>query len=132
MVTPPGDPSPGDRIELRGLRIVATHGVLEHEQHSPQPFELDIDLLVDTSASAGSDDLADTADYGAAVSRAHAIVAGRSHLLIESLASEVAEAMLEDPHVREATVTLRKLRPPVPFDLASAAVKLTRCRKSPV
>jgi dihydroneopterin aldolase len=33
-----------------------------------------------------------------------------------------------DPRITAVTVTVRKLRPPVPFDLASAAVTLSRTR----
>jgi len=36
----------GGRIELRGLRLVGTHGVLAEEQERAQPFEVDLDLSV--------------------------------------------------------------------------------------
>ncbi len=62
-------PAPGidppDRIELRGLRALGTHGVLPEEQERPQPFEVDLDLEVDLRRAGRSDDLADTVDYGA-------------------------------------------------------------------
>ena len=48
------------------------HGVLPEEQVRPQPFEVDIELLVDVAAAGASDELDDTVDYGAvceAVSR---------------------------------------------------------------
>ena len=37
---------PGDRIELRGLRCVGTHGVLVEEQERAQPFEVDLDRRI--------------------------------------------------------------------------------------
>ena len=54
-----------DRIELRGLRVTATCGVLPEEKARRQPFEVDLDVHVDLGAPSLSDDLADTVDYGA-------------------------------------------------------------------
>ena len=44
---------------------MGVHGVLPEEQVRPQPFEVDVELLVDLRAAGASDDLADTVDYGA-------------------------------------------------------------------
>lgn len=117
-----------DRIELRGLRVVATHGVLDEERVRAQPFELDLDLALDTAAAATSDDLADTVDYGAVLDTAARIVAGPPRRLLESVAVAVADALLAEPRVRAVTVTLRKLRPPVAHDLDSAGVRVHRAR----
>ena len=76
-----------------------------------------------------SDDLADTIDYGA-VSEAVAAsdrrgprrpagAPGRAH-------RRHGPRLWPDPRARSVTVTVRKLRPPVPVDLASAAVRITR------
>ena len=117
-----------DLIELRGLRVLGTHGVLAEEQVRAQPFEVDLDIEVDVSAAAASDALADAVDYGAVVDAVAAVVAGEHHDLLERLASRIADAVLADPRVRAVTVVLRKLRPPVPHDLASAGVRLRRER----
>ena len=55
---------PGDRIELRGLRVRAVCGVLPEERERYQPFEFDIDVYTDLADAAASDDLVDTVDYG--------------------------------------------------------------------
>ncbi|MHB1927901.1 MAG: dihydroneopterin aldolase [Acidimicrobiales bacterium] len=124
---------PGDRIELRGLRALGTHGVLPEERLRPQPFEVDLDLYADLSAAGGSDALGDTVDYGA-VARAVAAEVGGAHAeLLEHLAQRVATAALEvaGPRATAVVVTVRKLRPPVPVELASAAVTISRSRPSP-
>jgi dihydroneopterin aldolase len=48
--------------------------------------------------------------------------------LLEHLAQRIATTVLDlaGPRARSVTVTLRKLRPPVPVDMASAAVRITR------
>ncbi|HEX2040085.1 MAG TPA: dihydroneopterin aldolase [Acidimicrobiales bacterium] len=117
-----------DRIELRGLRVTATHGVLPEEQARAQPFELDLDIEADLRPAGASDALADTVDYGALAETAAGIVTGERHALLERVAERVAEELLADRRVRAVTVVIRKLRPPVPVDLASAAVRVTRTR----
>ena len=117
---------PADRIELRGLRSIGTHGVLAEEQTRAQPFEVDLDLDVDLAPAGRSDDLADTVDYGALAERVASIVTGERHLLLERLAGRIADAALADSRVQSVTVTVRKLRPPVPVDLAVAAVRVVR------
>ncbi|MGH9028722.1 MAG: dihydroneopterin aldolase [Acidimicrobiales bacterium] len=128
---PLADPMAGlaaDRIEVRGLRLYGTHGVLDSERNSSQPFEVDLDLFVDTEAPAASDDLEDTADYSAATDAAARVLSGPPRRLLEALASEIAAEVLKDARVRSVTVGLRKLRPPVQHDIGSAGVRLTRSR----
>jgi dihydroneopterin aldolase len=117
-----------DRIEIRGLRVIAVHGVHEVEQRSPQPFEIDLDIYVDAENAARSDDLADTADYAAAADHVAKVMSGPPRKLLESLALEIAEAISSDPRVNSVTVGLRKLHPPMPHDLDSAGVRITRSR----
>lgn len=116
-----------DRIELRGLRALGRHGALAGERESSQPFEIDLDLRADLSVASGSDRLTDTVDYGAVVAAAVAVVETESWHLIERLAERVAEAVGEvDERVGRVTATVRKLRPPVAADLATAGVRVTR------
>jgi len=115
-----------DRIELRGLRVVGTHGVLPEEQSRAQPFEVDLDLEADLGPAGRSDRLADTVDYGALAEQVAAVVSGERHALLERLAARIADTVLDDRRVTSVTVTLRKLRPPVPVDMASAGVRVVR------
>lgn len=119
---------PRDVIELRGLRVLGRHGCLPEEQERDQPFEVDLDVVVDLSAAGRSDDLTDTLDYAAVVSAAAGVVAGAPSALLERVAERIAEAVLDDARVDAVTVAVRKLRPPVPADLATAGVRITRSR----
>jgi dihydroneopterin aldolase len=127
VVSEVGRPVPDrDRIELRGLRVVGTHGVLPEEQSRAQPFEVDLDLEADLGPAGRSDRLADTVDYGALAEQVAAVVSGERHALLERLAARIADTVLDDRRVTSVTVTLRKLRPPVPVDMASAGVRVVR------
>jgi dihydroneopterin aldolase len=123
--TAPGD---GDRIQLRGLRAVGTHGVLPEERTRAQPFEIDLDLSVDLTLAAGSDRLADTVDYAAVAALAAAIVSGpTSFELLEAMAAAIAEATLTvDLRISTVTVHLRKVRPPLPEDIDMVGVRISR------
>ena len=118
-----------DRIELRGLRATGRVGVLPAEREADQPLELDLDLTVDLAAAAASDDLADTVDYGAVCDAAVAAVRAGHVDLLERLASRVVDAVLAvDGRIAAVDVVVRKLRPPVPHDLATSGVRLVRRR----
>lgn len=115
-------------IQLRGLRAVGTHGVLAEEQSRAQPFEVDLDVEVDLAAAAASDALDDTLDYGGLADVVERIVTSERYALLERLAGRILEEVLADHRVTSATVTVRKLRPPLPVMLDHVAVSLTRSR----
>lgn len=115
-----------DVIQLRGLRALGTHGVLPEERDRPQPFEVDLDVEADLRAAGRSDEVSDTIDYGALAALVAAVLEGERCALLERLAERIAESVLADGRVRSVTVTVRKLRPPVPVLLGHAGVRLTR------
>jgi dihydroneopterin aldolase/2-amino-4-hydroxy-6-hydroxymethyldihydropteridine diphosphokinase len=119
----------GDRIELKGLRATGTHGVLDEEKTRAQPFEVDLVLEADLRSAGLTDALEDTADYGAVAEAAVAVVAGRHADLLETLAARIAAAALAAaPNVGAVTVSVRKMRPPVPLQMESAGVTIRRTR----
>ena len=117
-----------DRLELRGLRVLGTHGALAEEQSRAQPFEIDLDVVADLSIAGRSDALDDTIDYGAVVASVERVVQSEHHQLLERLAQRISEEVLADERVTSVTVAVRKLRPPVPQDVATSGVRITRAR----
>jgi len=120
---------PADRIELRGLRLAAIVGVLPHERTTAQPLEIDLDVVTDLAPAGSSDELEDTIDYGALCDAVEAAVAAARPRLLEALAERVAATVLaQDDRIAEVVVALRKLRPPVPQQLDTSGVRITRRR----
>jgi len=115
-----------DRILVSGLREMGVHGVLAEEQERPQPFRVDLELLVDLSPAGASDALADTVDYGSLSEAVRAIVASEHHQLLERLAARIAEVCRADPRVRGVIVEVRKLEPPLPGDIDYVGVRIER------
>jgi dihydroneopterin aldolase len=117
-----------DHIQLRALRALGKHGALPEERVRAQPFEVDLDIYADLRSAGRSDALGDTIDYGAVSEAVVSIIEGPHAELIEHLAERIASAVIDVSGGRatSVTVTVRKLRPPVPVELALAAVQITR------
>lgn len=116
-----------DRIELHGLRVTAVVGVLPEERERAQPLEIDLVAGIDLSAAGVSDELADTVDYAAICERVVHTASTAEPLLLERLATLVADAALgTDARIEAVEVSIRKLRPPVPHVLASSGVRIVR------
>ena len=114
------------RIELRGIRAVGLHGAGDEERSAHQPFEVDVDIFANLGAAGSSDELGDTVDYGVVAEVVAGVVEGESHRLLERIAVRIAEEVAAvDPRVTSVTVTVRKLRPPVPVDMGTAGVRIT-------
>ena len=109
---------------------MALCGALPEERDRAQPFELDVDIGADLEPSGHSDDLGDTVDYGRVCADVAAAAEGEQFTLMETMAQRVAEAcLLADQRVEWVTVEVRKLRPPVPQQLSTSGVRITRHRQ---
>ncbi len=56
------------------------------------------------------------------------MITGEQPVLLERMASRIAAVVLESPGVGAVTVAVRKLRPPVPTELATSGVRIRRAR----
>ena len=117
-----------DHMYIRGLRKMALIGVLPHEREARQPIQVDIDLEVDLADAGLTDNLDDTANYGAIAEAVSVVVDTSEDFLLERLVTRIAERCLQFDHVEVADVTLTKLRPPIAETLDSTAVRVVRSR----
>jgi dihydroneopterin aldolase len=117
-----------DTITIRGIRGTGHHGVFEHERVDGQVFVVDVELSVDTSAAASSDDLADTVDYGEVATAVHALIVGEPVDLVETLAERIALECLAWRAVESVEVTVHKPQAPitVPFDDVELRIRRSR------
>jgi 7,8-dihydroneopterin aldolase/epimerase/oxygenase len=118
-----------DRIELRGLRVRGRHGVFDHERRDGQDFVVDVTVWMELAAAAVSDDLADTVDYGALAQLAADVVAGPPRNLIETVAAEIADAVMSDERLHAVEVVVHKPDAPIPLTFADVAVVARRSRR---
>jgi dihydroneopterin aldolase len=118
-----------DTIRLTDIALYGFHGVTPAERQVGRLFEVDVELQLDLTAAAETDDLGATVDYAAVceiVRRVHE--AGPWHLL-EAMAGRIAKEIAGAFPVEEVTVRVRKPHPPVGSLVGTAEVEITR-RKS--
>lgn len=119
-----------DRIALNGLLVRGHHGVYEHEKRDGQEFGVDVVVWLDLGPAAAGDDLRRTANYGELAERAAAIVGGPPRDLVETVAVEVADAVLAEHPVEAVEVTIHKPHAPIPLTFSDVAVTVQRSRPS--
>ncbi len=117
-----------DQIRIRGLRVMAICGALPEEQERRQPFMIDLDVEADLVTAGSSDDLSDTINYGELCERITEVVQAGRFVLIERVATVIADTVLQYERAEAVTVELRKLRPPVPEPLDTCGVRIRRTR----
>ena len=105
---------------------MGVHGVLPEEQVRPQPFQVDVEFIVDVTAAGESDELEDTVDYSAVCEAVSRVVTSEQYRLLERLATRIAEVCRADPRVVGVVVEVRKLHPPVRAQLDYVAVRVER------
>ena len=116
-----------DHILIREIEVECIIGILPRERTTKQRVLIDIDLSVDLSRAAASDDIADTVDYKELKNRIVTMVEESQFLLIERLAHQIAEICLQESLVERVSVTLDK--PDALTSARSVAVSITRGRQ---
>ena len=117
-----------DRILLEAMRFQGTHGVHEHEQLNPQPFDVDVELSLGLQPAGLSDDLGLTIDYSRVYDTCRQIVESTRFNLIEALAEAIAHEVIADFPVAEVGVRVRKPEVQLGGPLDHAMVEIWRRR----
>lgn len=117
-----------DQIHITGLRAVAIVGALPHEREFAQPLRIDLVLDVDLHDAGASDELGDTVHYGEVAERVVDAVQESKDVLLERVAARIVDVALTFDRVDVVDVLVTKLRPPIPVDAETTAVRLQRSR----
>lgn len=117
-----------DRIVLANMRFMGRHGFYGHELLAPQPFEVDVELVLDLQPAGIDDDLTKSVDYGAVYEAVRAIVESTSFRLLEAIAEAISHELLADFDVDEVGVRVRKPAVKLGGPLDHAGVEIRRRR----
>ena len=118
-----------DRIRLRGLAFFGFHGNLPAEAELGQRFLVDVELRTSVEMAGASDRIEDAVDYSAVYALVKEWVEGKRFHLLETLASRMAEAILNDfERVGSVVVEVHKPQAPLPGVFADVSVSVERCR----
>ncbi|HSG86108.1 MAG TPA: dihydroneopterin aldolase [Candidatus Limnocylindrales bacterium] len=118
-----------DRVFVRGILVDGRHGVEAAERAAPQPFQVDVELLLDLAPAGRDDDLERTADYAAVDREVRRVVTTTSFRLVEALAEAIAKALLAGFPAEEAIVRVTKPAVRLAGPFASAGVEIRRVRR---
>jgi dihydroneopterin aldolase len=118
----------GDRLLVEGLCFVAKHGVYEEERRDGRRFRVDVEVELGAGRASGADELSQTVDYRNIAQAILDVAHGPSHLLIETLAHDMAALLLARLPVEAVALTLRKYVEGVPGEPACVGVSILRRR----
>ncbi|MEY2626070.1 MAG: dihydroneopterin aldolase [Gammaproteobacteria bacterium] len=85
-----------DKIFLRGLEVECIIGFIDWERRVKQRIQIDLELPVDCTRAARSDDVVDTLDYKSVAKRVIAFVEASEFMLVETMAHRMAMMILEE------------------------------------
>jgi dihydroneopterin aldolase len=108
------NPTSGDRIVVRGLRLWAHVGVLEQERLLGQWFELDVSLAWDLAAAGAGDQLEHSLDYSRAITALQRLAGELRCLTLEHFAERILDVLEQLYGPVPMRLELRKCRAPVP------------------
>jgi 7,8-dihydroneopterin aldolase/epimerase/oxygenase len=104
-----------DKILMENMCFYGYHGVLAEEKTLGQKFILDTELYLPLQKAGLSDDLKDTANYGAVYNIIRDIVTKEKFNLLEGLGERItAEIFSQTPLVQR--IVLRIKKPEAPID----------------
>lgn len=118
-----------DRMRLKGMEFYGYHGVFPEENKLGQRFVVDLELALDLTPAARSDDLAQTVNYADVHETVKRVVEGPPCRLIETLAHKIASEILATyTIINEATVAVTKPHPPLDIRFDGVTVEIRRRR----
>lgn len=97
-----------DYIHIDDLTFSGKHGHYPAERKVEQEFAISVRLAVDVAEASQSDKLAHTIDYSSVKKKIQDVIEGSSRYLIEKLAGDIAESILEDARIQEVEMTIKK------------------------
>jgi dihydroneopterin aldolase len=115
-------------IKLKNIRTYSYHGCLVEESKIGSNYRVDLEIQADLNASAISDKLSDTVDYVHLNKIVVEEMAIRSELL-EHVAKRIIDRTLRALEmVKEITVEVSKLNPPIGGDVEEVTIILQEKR----
>ncbi len=113
-------------IHLESMEFYAFHGHYEEEQIVGNRFLVDLVIETDMQRPAASDELEDAVNYQEAYRLVKREMKKKSKLL-ENIANRILEAIFEEfSGISKATVTIRKMNPPVGGQMKAVSVTLSK------
>jgi 7,8-dihydroneopterin aldolase/epimerase/oxygenase len=114
------------RILITGIPLRCHLGITAGERQLDQPISVDVQLDINLTQAAASDNLADTVDYSAVRAALEQVAGAKHYDLVEHLASRMIDAVLAGfPTVLGMELTVWKPEALRQFGVRNTAIQLT-------
>lgn len=115
-----------DVIRVHDMAFTARHGCTAAERELGALFSVSVELYLDTRPAAESDHLEETADVAKVYETVRTIVQGEPRNLLETIAEDIADALLDQFPIEAVKVKFHKDRVPLPGPAAGYEVEIIR------
>jgi dihydroneopterin aldolase/2-amino-4-hydroxy-6-hydroxymethyldihydropteridine diphosphokinase len=116
-----------DKIQIKGLKVFAHHGVYPEESAQGQDFFVSVCLETDTRPAGLQDDLTQSVDYGELCMFIDRYMKKHTFKLLETVTENLArEILLRYPKVSAAEVSVSKPHAPIPLPFEDVSVTIRR------
>ncbi|NQT34981.1 dihydroneopterin aldolase [bacterium] len=117
-----------DKIRLKNMRFFAYHGCRSEEKTDGQFFEIDVELSCDLQKAGLSDKLEQTHSFDEIYGIVSGAVTGTRYNLLEALAEELSDRLLDKYPDSELKLVIRKPKPPIDGEIDCVEIEVIRQR----
>ncbi len=116
-----------DKIQVKGLKVFAHHGVYPEESAQGQDFFVNVCLYTDTRPAGKADDLEQSVDYGELSMFIDRYMKEHTYKLLESVTENLArEILLRYPKAVSVKISVSKPHAPIPLPFEEVSVSIER------
>lgn len=116
-----------DKIQVKGLKVFAHHGVYPEESAQGQDFLVDVCLHTDTRPAGKEDDLEQSVDYGELSLFIDRYMKMNTYKLLESVTENLArEILLRYQKAVSVEISVSKPYAPIPLPFENVSVSIER------
>lgn len=120
------------KIIIEEMEFYAFHGHYQEEQIVGNRFLVDLEMDADLTAPARSDQLEDAVNYQQAYKIIKHEMRRTKSKLLENIAKRILDALFEEMNgIREATIKIRKMHPPMGGPIQSVGISMSRKHGEP-
>ena len=112
-----------DRITIKNLKVKVSIGITAAERSKPQEVSITLELGPLTTLSDLEDQISRTVDYFSVYKRVIDVAQSRERFLIETLADDIGETLLEEFDLSQVAIEIRKFIIPATDFVAVRLVK---------
>lgn len=117
------------KISVKGIKFHGYHGLTRIEREIGVRYSVDVEMDCNIAAAAARDRVQDTIDYRQVNQIVLDVGKSASYRLIETLASRILDAILEQTKAAGATVRVHKETPILDGIVDSVSVEIRKERK---